>query len=93
MAIVVLGIDLGKNSRSLVGLAGRGSVILRRRMRRKSVAGFVEGLPRFVVAMRRAAARITSGACSSRAVTPSRRPTLPTHGRLQRIRVVRSREL
>ena len=35
MAIVVLGIDLGKNSCSLVGLDGRGSVILRRRMRRE----------------------------------------------------------
>jgi transposase len=46
MAIVVLGIDLGKNSCSLVGLDGRGSVILRRRMRRESVADFVEGLPR-----------------------------------------------
>ena len=51
MTIVVLGIDLGKNSCSLVGLDGRGSVILRRRMRRESVAGFVEGLPRCVVAM------------------------------------------
>lgn len=51
MAIVVLGIDLGKNSCSLVGLDGRGSVILRRRMRRESVAGFVERLPRCVVAM------------------------------------------
>ena len=51
MTIVILGIDLGKNSCSLVGLDGAGSVLLRRRMRRESVAGFVEGLPRCVVAM------------------------------------------
>lgn len=51
MAIVVLGIDLGKNSCSLVGLDGMGSVILRRRLRRELVAGFVEGLPHCVVAM------------------------------------------
>ncbi len=51
MTILVLGIDLGKNSCSLVGLDGAGSVILRRRMRRESVADFVEKLPRCVVAM------------------------------------------
>ena len=34
MGIVVLGIDLGKNSCSLVGLDGSGRVVLRRRMRR-----------------------------------------------------------
>ena len=34
MGIVVLGIDLGKNACSLVGLDGSGRVVLRRRMRR-----------------------------------------------------------
>ena len=38
MAIAVLGIDLGKNSCSVVGLDGTGQVILRRRMQRKSIA-------------------------------------------------------
>ena len=38
MDVAVLGIDLGKNSCSVVGLDGTGQVILRRRMQRKSIA-------------------------------------------------------
>lgn len=34
MSIVILGIDLGKNSCSVVGLDESGTVIIRRRMRR-----------------------------------------------------------
>jgi hypothetical protein len=37
MDIAVLGIDLGKNSCSMVGLDGSGKVILRRRMQRKTI--------------------------------------------------------
>ena len=51
MSIVVLGIDLGKNSCSLVGLDGSGAVVMRRRVRRDAVASFVEDLPGCVVAM------------------------------------------
>ncbi len=51
MGIVVLGIDLGKNSCSLAGLDGSGRVVLRRRMRRSSVEGFVGGIDRRIVAM------------------------------------------
>ena len=51
MDIVVLGIDLGKNSCSLAGLDASGRVILRRRMRRSSVESFVKGLGRCIVAM------------------------------------------
>jgi len=51
MHIVVLGIDLGKNSCSLAGLDAAGRVVLRRRMRRDTVEGFVGGLPPCVVAM------------------------------------------
>src|SRR5258705_4829186 len=51
MDIVVLGIDLGKNSCSLAGLDASGRVILRRRMRRSSVESFVNGLGRCIVAM------------------------------------------
>src|SRR5467141_4740087 len=51
MDIVVLGIDLGKNSCSLAGLDTSGRVILRRRMRRSSVESFVNGLGRCIVAM------------------------------------------
>ena len=51
MDIVVLGIDLGKNSCSLAGLDASGRVILRRRMRRSSVESFVNGLGHCIVAM------------------------------------------
>src|SRR5437762_11827785 len=51
MDIMVLGIDLGKNSCSLAGLDASGRVILRRRMRRSSVESFVNGLGRCIVAM------------------------------------------
>ena len=51
MKIVVLGIDLGKVSCSLVGLDGKGAVVLRRRLRRGNLARFVGGLPPCVVAM------------------------------------------
>jgi transposase len=51
MAIFVLGIDLGKNSCSLVGLDETGAAVLRRRMRRETVPGFVEAMPSCIVAM------------------------------------------
>ena len=51
MSIAILGIDLGKNSCSLVGLDERGGVVKRRRMRRGSVLPFVMALPPCVVAM------------------------------------------
>ncbi|GMA80272.1 IS110 family transposase [Methylorubrum aminovorans] len=47
----MLGIDLGKNSCSLVGLDATGRVVLRRRMRRESVIAFGAQLPSCVVAM------------------------------------------
>lgn len=51
MSIVILGIDLGKNSCSLVGLDGCGRVILRRRMRRDGVIALAAKLPSCTVAM------------------------------------------
>ena len=51
MDIAVLGIDLGKNSCSLVGLDSSGQVVVRRRMRRDSVIKFAAGLAPCVVAM------------------------------------------
>ena len=51
MAIVILGIDLGKNICSLVGVDGDGAVVLRRRMRRQTVLTFAAKLPSCVVAM------------------------------------------
>jgi transposase len=51
MQIAVLGIDLGKNSCSVVGLDGVGRVVLRRRMHRDGVAKLAAGLPACVAAM------------------------------------------
>jgi len=51
MDIAVLGIDLGKNSCSVVGLDGSGRVVLRRRMNRDSVVKLASGLPACIVAM------------------------------------------
>ena len=51
MAIAVLGIDLGKNSCSLVALDEAGAVIKRRRMRPESIPGFTKAMSACVVAM------------------------------------------
>jgi transposase len=47
----VLGVDLGKNSCSVVGLDGSGRVVLRRRIRRETVIVLAAKLERCVVAM------------------------------------------
>ncbi|WP_312012863.1 IS110 family transposase [Bradyrhizobium sp. SBR1B] len=51
MQIAVLGIDLGKNSCSLVGLDAAGRVVLKRRLRRDGVIKLAVGLPSCVMAM------------------------------------------
>ena len=51
MRIAVLGIDLGKNSCSVVGFDEAGKVVVRRRMRRETVLAFASKLPGCVVAM------------------------------------------
>jgi len=51
MYISVLGIDLRKNSCSIVGLDDAGKVVVRRRMRRETVIAFAAKLPGCVVAM------------------------------------------
>lgn len=51
MSIFVLGIDLGKNVCSLVGLDEAGAVVLRRRLRRDGVADFVRKMEPCIVAM------------------------------------------
>ena len=55
MAIAILGIDLGKNSCSLVGQDATGRVVLRRRMRRETVMTFGATLPACIIAMDRRA--------------------------------------
>jgi transposase len=51
MPIAVLGIDLGKNSCSLVGLDASGAVIKRRRIRSENIPAFTESMPACVIAM------------------------------------------
>lgn len=51
MSIFVVGIDLGKNVCSLVGLDATGAVVVRRRVRREGVVDVVSKLPACVVAM------------------------------------------
>lgn len=51
MTIAILGVDLGKNICSVVGLGGTGAVVLRRRMRRQTLIGLAAELPACVVAM------------------------------------------
>jgi transposase len=51
MDISVLGIDVGKNVCSVVGLDASGAVVMRRRMRRETLIGLAEKLPACVVGM------------------------------------------
>jgi hypothetical protein len=51
MGIAVLGIHIGKNPCSVVGLNDTGAVVLRRRVRRDSLVALVGKLPACVVAM------------------------------------------
>ena len=51
MQISMLGIDIGKNSCSVVGVDDRGAVVARRTMRRQTLIEFVEKLPTCVIAM------------------------------------------
>jgi transposase len=51
MQIAVLGIDLGKNSCSVVGLDAVGHVVLRKRLHRDGVKKLVSGLSSCIVAM------------------------------------------
>ena len=51
MQISILGIDIGKNSCSVVGVDDRGAVVVRRTMRRQTLIEFVEALPTCVIAM------------------------------------------
>jgi transposase len=50
-AISVLGVDLGKNVCSIVGLDSSGAVVMRRKVRRETLIGLAEKLPACLVAM------------------------------------------
>src|SRR4051812_18363065 len=49
--VTIIGVDLGKNSCSLVGLDAAGAVVLRRRVRRDGLVALLTRLPGSVVAM------------------------------------------
>lgn len=51
MLIAILGIDLGKNSCSIVGVDVAGAVVVRRTMRRQTLIDYVAKLPACVIAM------------------------------------------
>jgi transposase len=51
MAISVLGVDLGKNVCSIVGLDPSGSVVMRRKVRRETLIALAERLPPCIVGM------------------------------------------
>ncbi|WP_282029599.1 IS110 family transposase [Paracoccus marcusii] len=51
MSVVIVGIDLGKNSCSIVGLDSLGTVVVRRRLRRDGVIAFASKLPACIMAM------------------------------------------
>lgn len=51
MQISILGIDIGKNSCSVVGMDDRGAVVIRQMMRRQTLVDFAEKLPTCVIAM------------------------------------------
>ncbi|MGP3713624.1 IS110 family transposase [Brucella intermedia] len=51
MSIMILGIDLGKNSCSVVGVDATGAIVTRRTMRRQTLIDYVTKLPACIVAM------------------------------------------
>ena len=51
MKVSVLGIDLGKNACSIVGLDATGAMVLRRRAKRETLIALAAKLPACVVAM------------------------------------------
>jgi transposase len=51
MTIVTLGLDLGKNWIHMVGFDGKGSIALRRRVRRSQLLGLTANMPRCLIGM------------------------------------------
>ena len=51
MSIIILGVDLGKNACSVVGVDATGAVIMRRSMRRQTLIEYVAQLPACIIAM------------------------------------------
>src|SRR5271166_2852088 len=73
MDISVLGVDLGKNVCSVVGLDASGAVVMRRKVRRETLIALAEKLPPLpaLSGWRPVAELIISAACSPPAATMS----------------------
>ena len=71
MEVAILGIDLGKNSCSLVGFDLTWKVLVRLRMRRDTAIAFCAKLPACIIAMEACSGPITWDEPSRLKVTPS----------------------
>jgi transposase len=99
MDISVLGVDLGKNGCSVVGLDASGAVVMRRRVRRETLIALAGKLPACVVGMeacygahhlgRVFAAHGHDARLMSPSMSRRRRTTIATRRGLQRRRRVR----
>jgi transposase len=69
--ISVLGVDLGKNVCSVVGLDASGAVVMRSRMRRDTLIGLAEKLPACVVGMEACCGSLTLAVSSPATATTS----------------------
>jgi len=72
-AISVLGIDLGKNVCSIVGLNTSGAVVMRRKVRRETLIALAEKLPPCIVGMEGQRA-LPSGETRARRCRAARNP-------------------
>jgi hypothetical protein len=71
MDIAVLGVDLGKNVCSVVGLDASGAAVMRHKVRSETLIGFRRNVRRAPSSWRPAAALITLADCSPLMVTTS----------------------
>ena len=68
-AIVVIGIDIGKNSFHVVGLDQRGAIVLRQKWSRGQVNARFANMPPCLIGMEAALVRIISAGSSRHLVT------------------------
>jgi hypothetical protein len=71
MDIAVLGVDLGNNVWSVVGLDASGAAVMRRKVRRETLIGFRRNFRRASSAWRPAGELISLAGCSPLMVTTS----------------------
>ncbi len=65
MAIAILGVDLGKTSCSMVGVDERGTVVMRRSLRRQTLIDYVAKLPACVIGMEACCLLLRDTRCGS----------------------------